>query len=86
MQEVIEEVSGVAGIVTALVEACKTGISILWAFVFGICFFNITAMYFFSLTGLVGGILLRMRSVELEGGLSSQGDHEDICHHGRFGG
>ena len=47
MQEVIEEVSGVAGIVTALVEACKTGISILWAFVFGICFFNITAMYFF---------------------------------------
>ena len=82
MQEVIEEVSGVAGIVTALVEACKTGFSIL----FGICFFNITAMYFFSLTGLVGGILLRMRSAELEGGLSSQGDHEDICHHGRFGG
>ena len=33
MQEAIEEDSGVAGIVTALVEACKTGISILWALV-----------------------------------------------------
>ena len=43
----IEEDSGVAGIVTALVEACKTGNSILWAFVFGICLLNITAMYFF---------------------------------------
>ena len=37
MQEAIEEDSGVAGIVTVLVEACKTGISILWAFVFAIC-------------------------------------------------
>ena len=41
---------------------------------------------FFSPSGLVGGILLRMRLAELEGGLSSQGDHQDICHHGRFGG
>ena len=48
MQEVIEEDSGVAGIVTALVEACKTGISILWAFVFGIYFLDITVMYFFA--------------------------------------
>lgn len=47
IEEVIEEDLGVAGIVTALVEACKTG--------------------------LVGGILLRMRLAELEDGLSSQG-------------
>ena len=56
----------------------------------GLCFRHLLlkhcSQYFFSLLGLVGGILLRMRLAELEGGLSSQGDHEDICHHGRFGG
>ena len=57
----------------------------------GLCIWHLLLKHFshilfFSPSGLVGGTLLRMRLAELEDGLSSQGDHEDVCHHGRFGG
>ena len=56
----------------------------------GLCIWHLlprhNSQVLFSLPGLVGGILLRMRLAELEGGLSSQGDHETICHHSRFSG